>query len=235
MNLIVWRRTLAGLAVVGLGVLGVLIASPDAQAHAPSLDEQGERPLARPQRVQRKSVDQLLAILKTHQGGAQAIALAARGGARVNSGPVNVELPLTGEQANFRVTLEPGQLAVGQNKINLRSIDVNSESKYVLNRLPPQGARFYVTFKYPKNGWYIINMEGSVPAGKSVTLKVRVSVSGPSQTFQTWTYSNVSGTQPVSRSFPTVYEIRNSSNPTTLEFYLESGVVEFESITAEAL
>lgn len=203
---------LLGSALVGFGVFGAAIAAEGVPA------PQKERPSVRPPIGQRKSVEQLVGILQTHAGGALKIGLARKAG-------INLASPIA---PSFSVVIERDKLREGNFLGQFYSVDVIEDATFKLRA----GSRAIFRIQLPKNGWYMINVEGALLPNQAIAAQMR-EVGFQSGPFQSWTYPANTNSQPAPKSFPALLEYKGKG--TGFEFYVQSGEMTFERVTVEAL
>ncbi|MDH4195550.1 MAG: hypothetical protein OEY80_03045 [Nitrospirota bacterium] len=227
---------LLGLAALGLGSgFGELV--PTAGAAGTQLSG-SQIPQRSPQRSQ-KTAGELLTILQSHKGGKEAIEIARRGGARFSFGSnqsnLNLRVPKIPLVPPFSVVLFPGHLQAGQSWVTLREVDVLQDTTFQLKKLSSRPSAIF-TIAFPQHGWYLLNIEGAIMPNWGISAEIR-QMSGinlPGPVVQTWDYPKITGTQPVVRSFPAVYEYKKGSKR-ELGFHIQSGTLLFQEVSVEAL
>ena len=219
--------------LMGLGALGICSAFermvPGARAEGTqnflhAVQRSGNEPtLGSPPRS-RKAVPDLLKILQSQAGGPQAIEAARQGGAQfsLNNGSVSP----------FSVVFSLGQMQVRKSWIELNEAGILRDSTIKLKKHTYLGNPHSVAFNidFPKNGWYLLNIEGITRPGWSVKAKMGKGLT-PNQGFQTWHYPP--SRQIVQRSFPAVYQ--HTGGPDILAFWVTEGAFLFLEASVEAL
>lgn len=222
-------------ALSGLGLFGLAVASQDRGEDVTVFALQGTRPLVRPSQIPLKSIEELTAILGTHPGGKEALAAAAKGGARLTvpksgavSGPPVVKPP-------FAVTLKPGQLELDGHTASFEAVMVNTKTEIVLN--VPVGvpntiaSRMTLKFKFPSKGWYLINVDAILPESGPVAAEITTWMA-PAP-LQTWSYQGKSTGEPVTKPFPFIFEFKGEDP--SFRFYLTKGILKFVGASVQAL
>ena len=149
---------------------------------------------------------------ETHPGGPQALAQATKGGVKL-APPKGTNLPLAGSNTPVPVILRVGQLQIGQNWLRFDKVDVMPDSSFRLRKGSFTEYSAKIKFSFPKAGWYLINIEGAIPPGASVSARIRqLGQTIPGPAFQTWKYPTNNGSQSLSKSFPAVFEYKGSAS-----------------------
>ncbi|SLM49793.1 protein of unknown function [Nitrospira japonica] len=236
------RRTFfrkAGLIGIGVSLMDLApkVLLPSARAERTLASSSQSDPQTTQSRLRTRT--ELLTILQGHPGGAQAIETARRRGANFSLGtnptqPPQVQGTPPVTLFSFSLLLVPGQLQVGQSWVMFHVVDILKNSAINLRVSSTKSwASFQIDF--PKNGWYLLNIEGLQTSGGAISARlVKNEQGGP--IVQTWSYPSVPGTseqKPIHRSFPAMFEYTGGTKGAIL--YLDNGSFSFVQFSAESL
>jgi len=200
-------------------------------------------------RVQRSqdspSMGELMNILRTQPGGADALEKARRGGANIPG--ENPSYPKLGKSPdpvpspNFSVKFSLGHLKEGENLMRFQQVSILENGTVRLlksmdnGNFTPSGfgasgtPEVFIRFRPPADGWYLFNLRGVIDAYWQVSAALRWSYSlSGAEPIQTWTYGK--SRQPGIRSFPAVFWYSPTSAPTSpprLQFSLSETYLDF--------
>lgn len=236
------RRTFirkAGLIGIGVSVMNLAPRAllPSARAERPLSSNSQPDPQSTQSRLRTRA--ELLTILQGHPGGAQAIETARRRGANFSLGTNSTQSPqLQGTPPvtffSFSLLLVPGKLQVGQSWVMFHVVDILKNSAINL-RVTSNKSWAFFQIDFPKNGWYLLNIEGLQTSGGALSARlVKNEQGGP--ILQTWSYPSVPGTseqKPIPRSFPAMFEYTGGTKSANL--YLDNGSFSFLQFSAESL
>jgi hypothetical protein len=123
-------------------------------------------------------------------------------------------------------------MQVRKSSIELNNAEILRDSTIKLKKHTclcyPHAAAFNIDF--PKNGWYLLNIEGITRPGWSVKAKMVKGLT-PEKGFQTWHFPP--SKQIVQRSFPAVYQ--HTGGPGVLGLWIDEGAFLFLEFSVEAL
>ena len=223
--------------LLGLGAWGIASGFgelvPTAGAAGTQLSG-SQIPQRSPQRS-RKTATELFTVLQGHPGGKEALEAAQKGKSRLSIGRLPsqiIRIP------PFSVVLYPGHLKEGANAVALLDVDVLNDMSFELKPGSNKPSKVFLKIAFPRPGWYLLNIEGAQMPNLGISAKIREKrdghLSGP--VVQTWNYPINSSNKPVVRSFPAVYEFKDSPySKFGLEFFLEGGKLLFQEVSVEAL
>lgn len=228
------RRLLKKAGLMGLGALGVgkMLGEVSPAAGAAGLQRAASQPALRSSQRHPKPTTELLQVLQNHPGGKEALAAAKKGSSRLSIGrlPSNLtRLP------NFSVVLYPGHLKEGTSTVTLYDVNVLYDMNVELKKISQTQSKAVLKIAFPQHGWYLVNIEGALKPNWSISAKIR-ELRGPNYPgpiIQTWAYPKNTATQPMTHSFPAVYEHKGSLFG--LEFSIETGGLFFQEVSVEAL
>lgn len=225
-----WTISSVMLSCCSLMVLVALRGAVASEAESSALVQERAVASLRPQQAPRKTAAEAVAILRTLPGGPEAIAAAVKGGARMPSPDLTLKATPTGK---FKVTLDLGNLQVGNNWVDFEQADVLRDSSVRLKKFFPREYLMKILFNAPRSGFYLLWIEGRIPPNQAVAASVRSTAGLPYVTLQSWVYGKNMSNQPVAKVFPAVIGRPSSTYP--MEFFLSSGEFLFDRVTLEEL
>lgn len=231
--------------LMGLGALGV---SGFVNALIPDGGAQGNQDWVH--RVQRSgnspAMGELMNILRSQPGGADALEKARRGGAYIPG--ANQPLPGMGKGPDivpapkFSVKFSSGHLKEGENLIRFYQVCILEDGTIRLLKgvdddgTIPSGTtsladpEVFFHLKLPADGWYLFNLRGVIKPNYAVssTLYWHPTFSGQPP-IQTWTYGK--SRKPGIRLFPAVFWYSQKDNPPRFRFTLSETYLDFLDAT----